>query len=85
MMIAREVDFADLEYECWGGAEDTLAEIARLGLEDELMRYLEETYDHDYPDITTVNDLLRFDGDDVIRDLKERAGYDEDDESDEDE
>lgn len=73
--IRKEMDFADFERECYSGAEFTLARIAEEGKEEEFINWLKSTYYDssdkidDAPDLTAINDLLRFDGDYVLEQL----------------
>jgi hypothetical protein len=53
--------FEDKTWQC----EDFWDKVHEQGLEDELDRYFEESYP-DGMDLTEFNDLLRFDGDDVL-------------------
>lgn len=55
-------------YEPWGGAIETMGMINDAGMFDDLERYLEEVFP-DGATITEVNDLLWYDGDEVLADL----------------
>ncbi len=73
--VRKEMDFTDFERECWGGAEFTLARIAEKSKEEEFINWLNEYFyisDNaidSAPDLTAINDLLRFDGDYVLEQL----------------
>ena len=56
------------EYEPWSGAVDTYQKIVDADKLDELERYLEEIFP-DGATKTEVNDVLWFDGDEVLHDL----------------
>lgn len=79
MFIKKDLDFYDLQNECWSNAEDTLAKIAEYDMEDEFMDWLESYYGDEIPTMTELNDLLRFEEDFVY----ESIGLDEDGEDDE--
>lgn len=64
--VKMGISFEDLKNNCWGGAIDRLNEIEYMGIENKLMRFLEEFYHNDVPTITQINDLLWFDIDDDI-------------------
>lgn len=69
------------DYQAWSGAVDTWQRIQDENKVDELDFYLEECY----PDgltMTQLNDILWFDGEQVLKDL---GIEDEEDEEDEDE
>lgn len=61
--VKRELDFYDLQDECWSGALDTLRTIAENDKKDELMSLLalDCFCGNEIPDLTDVNDLLWFD------------------------
>lgn len=73
--VRKEMDFSDFERECWSGAEFTLARIAEEGKEEEFINWLNEYFYCDdntidnAPDLTTINDLLRFDDKLVLEQL----------------
>ena len=73
--VRKEMGFTDFERECWGGAEFTLARIAEESKEEEFINWLNEYFyisDNaidSAPDLTAINDLLRFDGDYVLEQL----------------
>lgn len=60
MTIQKEMNFNDLVYTVWSGAEDTIDNIIRYEKEDELMDLLEEVFCDHIPTLTEVNDLLWF-------------------------
>ena len=73
------VDFSD--YTPWSGAVDTYDVIERAGKLDELEAYLEEVF----PDGATtnqINDLLRFDSEEVLEAIGLASVEDEDEMSD---
>lgn len=61
MEIKQDMDFRDLERECWGQATKILEEISNADKEDALMSYLEEIFYDNIPTLTEVNDFLAFD------------------------
>lgn len=73
--VRKEMDFSDFERECWSGAEFTLARIAEEGKEENFINWLNSIYYDssdkidDAPDLTAINDLLRFDGDYILEQL----------------
>jgi len=71
--VRKEMDFSDLERECWSGAEFTLARIAEEGKENRFIELLKDFYEgvtiDDTPTLTEINDLLRFDSDWVLEQL----------------
>ena len=67
------------DYEPWSGAVDTWEKIVAVDMVDYLDRYLEDIY----PDgltKTELNDILWFDGEEVLRDLGISEGTEDDDE-----
>lgn len=83
MFIKKDLDFYDLQNECWSNAEDTLAKIAEYDMEDEFMDWLESYYGDEIPTMTELNDLLRFEEDFVYESIG--LDPDEDDEDDDNE
>ena len=81
MVVKRELDFSDLQRECWSGAVDTLQTIWENDKEDELMDLLEAEFCEEIPSMTEVNDLLWFEDDWIF----EQLGIDPDAEEEEDE
>ena len=71
--IRKEMDFSDFERECYSGAEFTLARIAEESKEDRFIEWLKDMHEgvtiDDAPTLTAINDLLRFDGDWVLKQL----------------
>ena len=65
MEIKQDMDFRDLENNCWGQAVDILKEISDAGKEDALMSYLEEIYYDDIPTLTEINDVPAYDWENV--------------------
>ncbi len=65
MEIKQDMDFGDLENNCWGQATTILREISDADMEDALMSYLEEIFSEDIPTLTEVNDVLAFDWENV--------------------
>lgn len=80
MFVKKDLDFYDLQNECWSNAEDTLAKIAEYDMEDEFMDWLESYYGDEIPTMTELNDLLRFEEDFVY----ESIGLDENEDDEED-
>lgn len=83
MEVKRELDFYDLEKECWSGAEDTLKTVREHNMEDELMDFLESYFGEfgETPTMTEVNDLLWFEDEWIF----EQIGLEEEDDEDDDE
>ena len=81
MLVKRELDFSDLQRECWSGAVDTLNTIYDNDKEDMFMQMLEENYCDEVPTLTEINDLLWFDSDWIFESL---GISDEDDDDDDD-
>lgn len=79
--VKKELDFSDLQRECWSGAVNTLETIAEHDKEDALMILLEEIYCDEIPTMTEINDILRFDDEWLFDSL----GIDPDDDDEEDE
>lgn len=69
MEIKQDMDFRDLENNCWGQAVDILKEISDADKEDALMNYLEEIYYDDIPTLTEINDVLAYDWENVYKDI----------------
>lgn len=73
--VRKEMDFNNLANECWSGAENTLARIAEEGKEEKFINLLNEYFycgDNligNAPDLTAINDLLRFDDKWVLEQL----------------
>jgi hypothetical protein len=58
----------DLKGMLWSGAEKTLEEIVDADMYDNFVSYIEEMYD-DGIGLTELNDILRFDGEQVKKDI----------------
>lgn len=69
MEIKQDMDFGDLENNCWGQAVDILKEISDADKEDALMSYLEDIFYGDIPTLTEVNDVLAYDWENVYKDI----------------
>lgn len=75
--ISEEVNAYELKDRLWSGAEDTMQKIIDAGKEDTFFAIVQDMYcDKDSIDLTSLNDLLRFDEDTVmewlgLNDLKE--------------
>ena len=67
MEIKQDMDFRDLENNCWGQAVDILKEISDADKEDALMNYLEEIYYDEIPTLTEINDVLAYDWENVYK------------------
>lgn len=89
MYVKTEVEgFSWLEYNCWGGAVDTLNTIREKEKEDEFMDYLEEMFfesSYEIPTLTELNDFLWFDDQTIFEDLGINEDNDEEDYEDLDE
>lgn len=70
MEIKKDYDVYGLMCACWGGAEDTLRIIIRHDLEDEFMDLFDEVWYDQVPDLTQVNDWLRFEWEDIFEYLE---------------
>lgn len=68
MWIKEEVTSGyDLEARLWGQACDTWREIMEAGKEDEAFRYFEEIFcGEEAINITSINDILAYDSDDLM-------------------
>ena len=78
--IQMELDFSDLQKQCWSGAVDTLNKIEEERKEDEFMSYLEEIFfmnGSEIPTMTELNDYLWFDADQIFEDLGMNENDDE--------
>ena len=69
MYIKQDMDFNDLMNNCWSCAIDTLKTIEEHNKEEELMQFLEDTFD-ECPDITRINDYLWFSGEEIFECLE---------------
>ena len=74
--IKMELDFSDLQKQCWSGAIDTLTKIEEANKESDFMAYLEELYfmNEELPTMTEINDFLWFQSEDIF----DLVGLDED-------
>ena len=65
MVVKRDLDFSDLQRECWSGAVDTLQTIWENDKEDDFMDFLEGYFAdvEEIPTMTEINDLLWFEDD----------------------
>ena len=83
MYVKNDLDFNDLENECWD-CDSVLDAISENNKEEEFMDLLEEQFGGDIPTMTEVNDFIRFDDDDFIFDeLGIRIDEEEDEEEEE--
>lgn len=60
MYVKNDLDFNDLENECWE-CDSVLDAISENNMESEFMDLLEEQFGGDIPTMTEVNDFIRFD------------------------
>ena len=81
--VKREMSIYDLARECWSGADDFLNEVIEAGKEDLLMSFLGDIFCEEDPDLTELNDLFRFDQDELRKDLG--MNEEDEDENEEDE
>ena len=58
--VKEEMGFNEILNTAWGQAVDVLKEIQKVGMEDELMSYLEDIFNEGV-DRTELNDLLAYD------------------------
>ena len=68
MYVKKDLDFNDLQNECWE-CDYTLDAISDNGKEEEFMSLLEELLDGGIPDMTELNDLIRFENDFIFNAL----------------
>lgn len=68
MWIKEEVTSGyDLEARLWGQACGTWREILEAGKEEQAMQYFEDIFcDEEAIDLTTINDILAYDSDDLM-------------------
>ena len=66
MEIKQDYDVSTLQYIAWGGAEDVLDRIMHEDKEDEFMDLFEQIFYDRVPDLTEVNDWLRFEWEDIF-------------------
>ena len=82
--IKTELNFSDLQNQCWSGAVDTLNTIEEHDKENDLMYLLDELFaDDENCTLTTINDFLWFD-DEYIFECLDISDEDEDEDEDED-
>ena len=79
MYVKNDLDFNDLENECWE-CDYTLDAISENNKEEEFMDLLEEQFGGDIPTMTEVNDFIRFDDDFIFDELGIRIDDDEEEE-----
>ena len=82
MYVKNDLDFNDLENECWE-CDDVLDAISENNKESEFMDLLEGQFGGDIPTMTEVNDFIRFDDDFIFDALG--IHIDDDEEEDEEE
>ena len=58
----------DLKGMLWGGAEKTLEEIVDADMYDNFVQYIDDVY-YDGIDLTHLNDILRFDSEQLKKDI----------------
>ena len=58
--VKQEMEFDDIRKSAWGQAVEVLDEIYKVGMQNELMEYLEDIF-NDGVDIVELNDLLSYD------------------------
>lgn len=79
MYVKNDLDFNDLENECWE-CDSVLDAISENNKEEEFMDLLEEQFGGDIPTMTEVNDFIRFDDDFIFDELGIRIDDDEEEE-----
>ena len=67
--VYEELDCSDIENKSWGIDDDFWKVIHEQNLETALENYLEETAPEEGYDLTDLNDILRFDGEEVLNSL----------------
>ena len=82
MYVKNDLDFNDLQNECWE-CDCTLDAISENNKEEEFMDLLEEQFGGDIPTMTEVNDFIRFDDDFIFDALGIRIDDDEEEEEEE--
>ena len=82
MYVKNDLDFNDLENECWE-CDSVLDAISENNKEEEFMDLLEEQFGGDIPTMTKVNDFIRFGGDFIFDVLGIRIDDDEEKEEEE--
>ena len=81
--IRKEMDFTDLQSNCWSGAVDTLETIYNADKEADLMNLLYDVFGEENPTLTEVNDFLWFDDEYIFETLGINPDDDDDDDDDE--
>ena len=81
MYVKNDLDFNDLENECWD-CDSVLDAISENNKEEEFMDLLEEQFGGDIPTMTEVNDFIRFDDDFIFDELGISIDDDDDDDDD---
>ena len=76
MYVKNDLDFNDLENECWE-CDSVLDAISENNKEEEFMDLLEEQFGDDIPTMTEVNDFIRFEDDFIFDSLGIRIYDDE--------
>ena len=79
MYVKNDLDFNDLENECWD-CDSVLDAISENNKEEEFMDLLEEQFCGDIPTMTEVNDFIRFDDDFIFDELGIRIDDEEEEE-----
>ena len=79
MYVKNDLDFNDLQNECWE-CDYTLDAISENNKEEEFMDLLEEQFGGDIPTMTEVNDFIRFNDDFIFDELGIRIDDDEEEE-----
>ena len=79
MYVKTDLDFNDLENECWE-CDSVLDAISENNKEEEFMDLLEEQFGGDIPTMTEVNDFIRFEDDFIFDALEIRIDEEEDEE-----
>lgn len=79
MYVKNDLDFNDLENECWD-CDSVLDAISENNKEEEFMGLLEEQFGGDIQTMTEVNDFIRFDDDFIFDALGIRIDDDEEEE-----
>ena len=69
MEIKTDYSVYQLSCACWSGAEDTLQKIMDNDLEDEFADLFYEVFGDEIPDLTEVNDWLRFEDEWIFEQL----------------
>jgi len=66
MEIKKDYDVYDLYCNAWSGAEEILNRVMRENKEDEFEDLFYEIFGNNIPDLTEVNDWLRFEWEDIF-------------------